>query len=211
MESSGTFNKQAEQIDLLMQAGYQALDRNQPVAACFSWRRVWLLILEGLEQHAGLSIEALDKAFHGRQSIYVWANDFIRELAGAGSLDPFFYQIRIDVCRDYLKYSDDPDDPGHLSRRRAIAESLFRLGRRSEGDDAFAELTRQNPQWAWGWTAWAYQYSFSQKDPWHDPAKAEKILREGLAVVKSTGRQEIARQLRELLLRQGRTAAAGLI
>ena len=211
MDSGGEFAGQAEQIDQFMQVGYQALERNQPAAACFSWRRTWLLITEWLEQHAGMSIETLDKAFHGQQSIYVWTNDFIRELAGAGSLDPFFYQVRIDVCLDYRKYSDNPDDPGHLSRQRAVAESLFRLGRRAEGDDAFAELTRQNPQWAWGWTAWAYQYSFSRKDPWHDPAKAEKILREGLSVVKSAGRQEIARQLRELLLQQGRPAAASLI
>jgi len=211
MVSNETFAKQAEQIDPLTHAGYRAMERNQPVAACFSWRKTWLLILEWLEQHPGLSIEMLDNAFHGQQSIYVWANDFIRELADAGPLDPFFYQVCIDCCRDYQKYSNNPDDPGHLSRQRAIANSLFRLGRQPEGDAVFTELTRQKPQWAWGWTAWASQYSFSRQDPWYDPAKAEKILREGLAVVKNTGRQEIVRQLRELLLKQGRAAAASLI
>jgi hypothetical protein len=199
------------QIDYLMIAGYLQRQNNQTIAASQTWYKAWLMIAELLRTYPDASIESINDAFTGKESIINWARDFEMELTSAALQDPAFYRICIDFCHDFLARSQDPTRIIHFALKRSIAVCYFRLGQQSEGDSCFAEITQQHPYWAWGWLGWANQYSFYTKDPWYNLEKAEQILREGLKVADSDGKEEIVRKLRRILIDQGKTIEASII
>ncbi len=195
------------EIETSQQQGYQGLNSGS-LAACRAWRKVWDLLSQLMQSGQYASIEELDKAFHGPQSIVNWANDFAAELRKAGSEDAGFLQQCIDFCCQYLAWSNRQTGLNSLSLYRLIAECTFALGRPAEGDASFRDSLAQNPWWGWGWISWAEQYAAYAKVGWHDLKKAETILRQALAVKELRDRPEVARRLRDILIKQGRAIEA---
>jgi hypothetical protein len=200
----------AEQIDHFMQAGYLLLGKNQGLAACQSWKKAWDLVRQILEAYPEASVEEINRAFHGQQSIDSWSVDFVAELLNAGMKDPGYYQFCVDFCQEYLARTEASGKLNNLHKQKAIGESFFRLGQKEEGDARFTEITQHYPHWGWGWISWANQYSFYKREAWYDLDKAEQILRQGLAATTGEDRSEISKRLREILTAQGRPAAASL-
>jgi hypothetical protein len=200
----------AADMDRLMQAGYHLLEKQQVLAACQSWQKVWDLVRQILEAYPGAAVEEVNRAFHGLQSIDNWSGDFTLELLNAGNKDSGLYRVCIEFCEVYLARTSVPGKLNNLQKRRAMGESYFRLGRPEEGETCFREVTRQYPRWGWGWISWANQYSFYTREAWHNLEKAEQILRQGLASTVGDDRSEIKQRLRDVLMKQGRPAAASL-
>jgi tetratricopeptide (TPR) repeat protein len=201
----------AAQINDLMQSGYRYLEKKQFAPACVPWQKAWQLISSLLHQYPDASVEAIDGAFHGHQSISNWSSDYETGLANAALDNPSFYKICIDFCRAYVARSQDPGSVNNLNHLQAIAESHFRMGLPREGEASFLSLIRLYPRYAWGWIGWADQYSFYTKDPWYNLEKAENILRQALDIDGIGDRREILDRLRNILTRQGRTIEASLI
>ena len=103
------------------------------------------------------------------------------ELWDAGLEDPQFLTARIMVCEEGLRRF--PTDDGLLTenRRRAMAESYFRLGETAKAEALYREWLTADPQWGWGWIGWSDTYRFIHTER-QDVARAEQILREGLAI-----------------------------
>lgn len=198
-------------IEQLQQLGYDYWDKNQPAGACRLWQQAWELIAGLMQSGRYASVEALDKTFHGRQSISSWAADYTEALRQAGLQDLSMLEESSGFCRQYLAWTSQPEALNNQNRRRLIAENTFRAGLPDQGDAIFSEYLRQNPRWGWGWASWADQYGFYSQMPWHDLNRAEQILRQALAVDNLENRGIVAERLRDILIRQGRPAAASAI
>lgn len=198
-------------IDERMQLGYQALASGERSGASGPWHQVWMMIAGLMRDGCYGSIEELDSDFRGRQSIANWANDYVQDMLRADKGRSANWADIVDFCRQYLDWSGKPESMNNRNRRRLIGEGLFALGRPHDGDAAFAAFLAENPRWGWGWISWAGQYSRSNQAPWHDLARAESILRQGLKVDGLDDRQLVVEQLRIALRRQGRPIEASLL
>jgi SEC-C motif-containing protein/tetratricopeptide repeat protein len=129
------------------------------------------------------------------------------ELWDAGLEDPQFLTARIMVCEEGLRRF--PTDDGLLTenRRRAMAESYFRLGETAKAEALYREWLTADPQWGWGWIGWSDTYRFIHTER-QDVARAEQILREGLAIPDVRDRAELLELLADLCDEQGRHAEA---
>ena len=113
------------------------------------------------------SIEDTAKVFSGMQSLYNWCQDFEQELHNAGIYDRFFYQKRIEYCREFYSFFPDSDELLTINMKRAEAESYFSLGKVEEGDQAFRALIEEFPDNVWGYIGWGdmyYLFNPSDKD-----------------------------------------------
>jgi hypothetical protein len=119
------------------------------------------------------------------------------ELWDAGLEDPQFLTARIMVCEEGLRRF--PTDDGLLTenRRRAMAESYFRLGETAKAEALYREWLTADPQWGWGWIGWSDTYRFIHTER-QDVARAEQILREGLAIPDVRDRAELLELLADL-------------
>lgn len=196
-------------IDERMQLGYQALATSERSGASGPWHQVWKIIAGLMRDGSYRSIEELDNDFRGRQSVANWANDYVQEILRVDKGRTANWADLVDFCQQYLAWSGKPESLNNRNRRRLIGEGLFALGRPEDGDAAFSAFLAENPRWGWGWISWAGQYS--RQVPWHDLAKAESILRQGLKVDGLDNRQLVVEQLRIVLRRQGRPIEASLL
>ncbi len=199
------------QIDQLQQQGYIFWDKGQWPSACQFWRQAWLLIVDLLRGGIFASIEDLDHAYHGRQSISSWAVDYGEAMRKASLADSFFLAAGSEFARQYLAYTSRPDDLNNQNRRRMIAENAFKMGAAAEGDALYQEYLRINPRWGWGWISWAAQYSCYPEAPWYDLARAETLLRKALQVDQLNQRAAVQEKLRDVLIKQGRSIEASAL
>ena len=89
-----------------------------------------------------------------------------------------------------------------------MAESHAKLGRRDTSDRLYREWLDAEPAWGWGWIGWADTYFLLLPDERHDLARAEAILRKGLAVPDVRDREDVLDRLAALYEDSGRAAEA---
>ena len=137
----------SEQLDELMQEGYDLLEadaKDKTVQCCQLWLEAWDRLRYRFTNDMK-SIEDTEKVFSGLQSLYNWCQDFEMELNNAGFYDQFFYQKRIEYCREFYSLFPNSDERLIVNMKRAEAESYFSLGRVEEGDQAFKALIEEFP------------------------------------------------------------------
>jgi tetratricopeptide (TPR) repeat protein len=171
-----------DKLDSQMQEGYRLEMRGDSVAASRIWIELWKNIKVIMSMQNVQSLEELDQAFHGLQSIYNWASDFEMELGNASRTNKTFARYRIEFCIEYIDRYDDKNDLNILGMKRAIAETLFELERAEEGEQLFREYLKEKPTWAWGWIGWSDQYWLFAQDNNRNSEKAIKILKQALEV-----------------------------
>jgi hypothetical protein len=146
------------ELDSQMQEGYKLMMAGDSVAASRVWIVLWKQILKVMDELNLANIEDIDNAFNGIQSIDNWASDFEMELGNAIREDINFAQSRINFCSEYVARSKDKSELNILNMKRAVAETLFQLGRREEGENLFAQYLEESPNWGWGWIGWSDMY-----------------------------------------------------
>jgi len=148
----------SEQLDRMMQEGYDKKDNGDVVQACRLWLDVWDNLQQRFTDGMTHIHDADQRVFSGMQSLYNWCQDLEMELGNAGRQDPVFYERRIEYCQEFCDQFPDTDRLIIQNMRRAEAVSLFKLGRLEEGEAAFAALTDDYPNYGWGYIKWGDMY-----------------------------------------------------
>lgn len=191
-----------EKISEWQQLGYDAWKKSNRPRAVEFWTIGWNLVVELMQSGQFATIEDLDKAYHGRQSIANWVTDFSELLYQTGLTNPSELPASIAFNRQVLEWSSKKDNINSFNRRRMIADSIFKISGPEAGDAVFSQYLNEFPRWGWGWANWAEQ---------HEPVRAEQILRQALQVADLDHRDLVQMRLRDSLIRQGRSIEADSI
>ncbi|MHB8555993.1 MAG: tetratricopeptide repeat protein, partial [Candidatus Dormibacteria bacterium] len=82
------------------------------------------------------------------------------------------------------------------NRRRALAESYFKVGQTDKAEELFGSWLAADPRWGFGWIAWAACYRFpAGGDLSGDDGRAEQLLRQGYSTPGVRDREGIAEWL----------------
>jgi hypothetical protein len=199
-----------EMLDDKMQAGYAALgDRDSP-KACRLWLEAWRAILDLMARSGADTLDRFDDQFGGTQSVLNWVQDLEMELHNAGLDEPDFFRERIALCETVIaRFSG-----GWLPIENfqvALAQSYFELGDRAEGARLFRRWLEECPQWGGGWMAWSDGYWLFAGQHSKDAARAEQILKEGLAVPGVENRTDLLDRLALIHEGTGRDEEASVL
>jgi hypothetical protein len=203
-------NPMYKMIDDKMQAGYVALEERDSVGACRPWLEAWQAILEMMAQSGMHSLDEFDDEFGGTQSVLNWVQDLETELHNAGLEEPDFFRERIAFCETMLaRFSGGwlPMD----NFQTALAQSHFELGDRETGDGLFRRWLDESPQWGGGWIAWSDSHWLFAAQRNKDAARAEQILKEGLATPEVENRADLLDRLAMLYEETGRGEEAAVL
>jgi len=186
-----------EQLEELIQTGYELVNQNQPVAACDQWWPAWELVLQLAPADASSS-EAVDDAYpHLFPPVAQWASDLMFELHNAGLKDPAYFEKRLAYVRDFLARFPDEDEDSVLEFRRAQGESLWQLGRIAEAEAVYEALVADMPDKAWAYIGWADEY-YLFDDSAKDYERAAAILHQGWNRVNLDDRPSLQERLEGL-------------
>ncbi len=186
-----------ERLHDMMQEGYRLCDEGKEEEGC----RIWLEVWEHLKRRFTpdmRSVADAERVFWGGHDLSNWCQDLEMELGNAGVKDPAFYEKRIVYCREFCALFPESDESIIENMKRAVAESLFALGRIEEGEKAFQDLVREFPRSAWAYIGWADMYWLweESKAP-RDYDRAEELYR--LALERDLDeREEVLERLRML-------------
>jgi hypothetical protein len=126
-----------EFLDDKIQAGYDALERQEAARAAVVWLDAWSDVV-GLCDLTGIdSIREFDERFSMYQLLFNWSQDLEDALGNAGREDLEFLRARIAVCEEALRRFPDEDELMVENRRRALAESYFELGETDRAEALF--------------------------------------------------------------------------
>ena len=186
-----------EQLDELMEAGYESLEQNQFVAASDQWLAAWELVKQ-LTTPDMASSSDFDKAYpHLSQFLTNWSMDLLFEIYNAGLQDLTYVEKRLAYARDFLTRFPDEDEDRVLEFRRAQGESLWRLGRIAEAEAVYKALVQAMPDKAWAYIGWSDEYYLSH-DSAKDYERAAAILRQGWDRVNLDDRPSLQERLEGL-------------
>ena len=196
-----------EELDELMQTGYELMQAHQITKACDHWLDAWKQI-KNLATPTMRTVEAFDDAYPGLlQSVFNWSQDLEMELHNAGFSNPVYFEHRIRYAREYLAQFPDDDDDRHIAFRRAESEALWQLGRTTESEAVYQDLVETYPDKAWGYIGWSDQY-YLWRDAPADYKRAETILRQALARPNLDDRRSVEERLESLFKQQQRAEQA---
>jgi tetratricopeptide (TPR) repeat protein len=186
-----------EQLEELIQTGYELVNQNQSVAASDQWLVAWELVRQLAPADASSS-EAVDDAYpHLFPSISQWATDLMFELHNAGLKDPAYFEKRLAYVHDFLARFPDEDKDSVLEFRRAQGEALWRLGRIAEAEAVFKALVADMPDKAWAYIGWSDEYYLFNDSP-KDYERAAAILHQGWDRVNLDDRPSLQERLEGL-------------
>lgn len=194
-----------------IQAGYDALERQEAASAAAIWLGAWsdvgrLCDLTGID-----SIGEFDDRFSMYQSLFNWSQDLEDALWSAGREDPEFLRARIAVCEEASRRFLCENELMVENRRRAVAESYFELGEADKAEALFEQWLASDPRWGWGWIGWADLHLFTNNRP-KDYSRVGELLRRGYSTPGVRNREDVADRLVLLYRETGRDEEAeGLV
>jgi len=199
-----------EVVDDKMQAGYAALsDRDSP-KACRLWLDAWRAILDIMARSGTDSLDRFDAHFGGTQSVFNWVQDLAMELHNAGLEEPQFFRERIALC-ETMTTRFSGGSLGIENFKTALAQSHFELGDHEAGDRLFRCWLDERPQWGGGWITWSDCYWAFAAECNKDAARAEEILKEGLATPGVENRRRLLERLLAMCEESGRIEEASAL
>jgi tetratricopeptide (TPR) repeat protein len=198
-----------EMIDDRMQEGYKAQARGEEQAACRLWLETWQGIWAIVEDLNLTSVEEFDDLFGGTNSLFNWVQDFVRQLHNAGLREKAFHQERLVVLELFMgRFRLGRLLPGFKNH---LAQTCFSLGMDDKAEQLYRQWLEETPRWGWGWIRWADAYSFYSPDREKDPARAEQILEQGLAIPDVEDRRYLLERLCLLYEETGRVEKAAVV
>ncbi|RYL87075.1 M48 family metallopeptidase [Sporolactobacillus sp. THM19-2] len=183
-----------EQMDNLIDRGYEYVDENDATSACDIWLTVWEAIKDRINPEYQ-NLDYLDKHYKGSFFIRNFCQDLEGELHNAGVNKPAYFKKRINYCREFCHFFPKESEIIH-NMRRAIAESYAELGQYEKADSEFEKLVQDFPDNPWGYIGWGDLYFFGQKKDVH---KAREVYEKGLTIARDqTAIEAIKERLDEL-------------
>lgn len=171
----------SEQLDDMMQKGYELLEEGKKTEACALWLEVWDHLKERFTPDMK-SIQDAERVFSGLQSLYNWCQDMEMELWNAGVENSSFHKKRIEYCQEFCDLFPETESLIIHNMKGAVARSHYALGRLEEGEEAFKALVKEFPGNAWSYIKWGDMYWLirpNEEIPL-DYEKAEEIYRMAL-------------------------------
>jgi tetratricopeptide (TPR) repeat protein len=190
-----------------IQAGYDALERQEAAGAAAVWLGAWVDVVRLCDLTGIDLIGEFDDRFPMYQSLFNWSQDLEDALWNAGRENPGFLRGRIAVCEEALRRFPNENELMVENRRRALAESYFELGETDKGEALFAQWLEADPRWGWGWIGWADVHFFINDRP-KDYTRAQDLLRRGYSTPGVRDREDIADRLVLLYRETGRNEEA---
>ncbi len=196
-----------EMIDDTMQEGYEADQARDETRACRLWLKTWKDIRSVMETRGIRSLQEWDDRYPGTQCLFNWVQDFTLLLHNAGLRDRSATEERRAVLETLLEQGlVDENLRDHC--RSDLAETYFDLGMPEKGEQLFRQWLQERPRWGWGWIHWADCYYLCAHGREKDPARAEQLLKQALAVPGVEDREEVLDRLKELYRETGRASEA---
>ena len=190
-----------EMINDLMQEGYELLETGETIEACDTWLRTWDYIKQKLTDEMTTAAQ-FDEIFRGHQCVFNWCQDFETELGNASLEDGEYYQRLIQYCQEFYTQFTREEELLQGNFRRAEADAFFALGDAAMGEKKYRELTKNYPNFPWGYTGWAAQYWLLPNVP-KDYDKAEAIYLRALANPNLQDREYVVDYLIDLYEEKG--------
>jgi tetratricopeptide (TPR) repeat protein len=190
-----------------IQAGYDALARQEAASAAAIWLDAWSDVVRLCDLTGIDSIREFDDRCSMYQSLFNWSQDLEDALGNAGREDPELLRARIAVCEEALRRFPDENELMVDNRRRALAESYFELGETDRAEALFEPWLAADPCWGWGWIGWADLHLFTNNRP-KDYGRAGELLRRGYSTPGVRSREDIADRLVLLYRETGRDEEA---
>ncbi len=197
-----------EMLDDWMQQGYELQQQEDgAVPACEIWWRVWKALRRIFAETTVTTVDDMDNAFGGTQSVFNWMQDFELELGNASRCDLRICHQRIEFCEAMIPRVAERSELTVQNFRRAIAESQALLGNIPLAEQLYEGWLAADPQWGWGWIGWSDLFG-TINPVLEDLAKAESLLHRGLDVPDVNDRDEILERLALLCEDTGRASEA---
>jgi tetratricopeptide (TPR) repeat protein len=190
-----------------IQAGYDALERQEPASAAAIWLGAWSDVVRLCDLSGIDSIREFDDRFSMYQSLFNWSQDLEDALWNAGREDPELLRARIAVCEEALRRFPDEHELMVENRRRAVAESYFELSETDKAQALFEQWLAADPRWGWGWIGWADLHFFTNNRP-KDYSRAGELLLRGYSTPGVRDREDIADRLVQVYRETGRDEEA---
>jgi len=193
-----------------IQAGYDALERQEAASAAAIWLDAWSDVMRLCDLTGIGSVREFDGRFSMYQSLFNWSQDLEDALWNAGREDPELLRARIAVCEEGLRRFPYGDELMAENRRRAVAESYFELGESDRAEALFERWLEADPRWGWGWIGWADLHSFTTNRP-KDHSRAGELLLRGYSTPGVRNREDIAGRLVLVYRQTGRDEEADVL
>ena len=201
--SSDDYRNLLDELGELIRKEDIAQRANNSIKAAEYGLEVWDCLLELMEMLDANSIFELEE---GQATIYdllYWATSFADELHNASMIDKSYEPLKIQFCETYVAMHKDMLDNqvrnlGNV--RNSLAESYFRGGKVEEANALYRKWLTIEPEWGWGWIAWADNFWLFTKSSGmkKDYDKAKEILVEGLSVPKVSDRNYLEERFVDL-------------
>ncbi|KAF5415479.1 MAG: hypothetical protein C5S38_03935 [Candidatus Methanophagaceae archaeon] len=147
----------SEQLDEMMQRGYDLKEERKLEECCNLWLEVWGHLKKRITSDMN-SIKDVDiRVFNGIQ-LYNWCQELDMVLWNAGLEDTSFFRKRLEFCREFYHMFPDTDSSVIVNMKRGEANSYFFLSESEKGDEAFKKLIEEFPESAWGYIDWGDMY-----------------------------------------------------
>lgn len=179
-----------EMADDWMQEGYDLIERDEIAGACDIWWKVWCILRPRFGPELR-TMNAVEDAFGGRQSVFNWCQDFEMHLGNVARKDRRYAPIGRQYCIEWMAQFPDEHDGMQVTFRRALASFLSLLGEVDEVSVVLHGLPREWPKNPWSYIALAdaHAHFFAPEcDLPFDLGKAIGYLEQGLAAVSPTDR-----------------------
>lgn len=188
-----------EELDKLMQAGYQNEEEGNTPNACHHWSRAWALCKFLSEEQNLHSLKEFDHRYHLTQLVSNWIQDYEMALANAAIEDKSYYAQRAQMILDFFTcFTEGINDLTEHNFRRAMAESIFATGERELAENIFRDWLGKEPRWSWGWINWADCWSMLADGSPEDLLRAEDILRQALVHAAEADKEDVYQRLADL-------------
>jgi hypothetical protein len=189
------------QIRDWLEQGYQ-FEADDPSAACEVWWKAWCGLLSRLQPKTDTMLAA-DQLCPTRYSIFNWSQELQDCFWNAGLRDPKWFLIGEQFCQEWLNQFKGEPPQMRASFLGSLADFSFKLGKVSQAQQILEQLLVDYPNDPFSYIALADAYSHLFADRQHhlpfQPAKAEQLLRQGLARLPKQEDQKFLKDRLELL------------
>jgi len=169
-----------EQMNDLIDKGFEYLSENDSRTACDMWLDVWEAMKYRFKPEFK-NLDFLDKQYKGSFFIRNFCQDLQMELHNAGLKDKRYFERRIEYCREFCDYFPDEDELIIHNMRRDIAETYSSLEDYERAELEFKKLVQDYPDNPWGYIGWGDIYFLDKKG---DYEKARELYGKALAMAK---------------------------
>ena len=198
-----------KKIDEKIVAGYRLAASNQIVSACDAWLDAWEDIKAVMAEEHIIDLPELQDKYKWTDFVSNYVQDIEELLHNAGLEDTRYISGRIRYCGELLEVCGNEDELLIENTRRAIAESHYALGNKTECDRLFRMWLSDDPAWGWGYIGWSDCYQDGTNSIRADYVKAEEIISRALGEKNLRDRADVVDRAIEIYTALGKNQKAG--